>query len=116
MRHELIRHEVLEELEAVDHVCKHCNSHFYSCCGEDLSLENHSCVEVFSLDSGFENHRPRVEATKSWYSAVVRYFKGRMSGFHYQAQCAPGIFNLDKKFHGLSCFWSFHRCKRVQNQ
>ena len=81
MLHELIRHEVLEESEAVDHVCKRCNSHFYSCCGEDLSLENHSCVEVFSLDSGFENHHPRVEATTSWYRAVVRYFTGRVSSF-----------------------------------
>ena len=23
----------------------------------------------------------------------------------YSPQCAPSIFNLDQKFHGLSCFW-----------
>ena len=28
------------------------------------------------------------------------------------SQCAPKIFNLDKKFHGLSCFWCIaHRCE-----
>ena len=32
------------------------------------------------------------------------------------SQCAPSIFNLDQKFHGLPCFWSFHTYKRVQNQ
>ena len=34
----------------------------------------------------------------------------------YITQCAPGIFNLEQKFHGLSCFCGFHVCKRVQNQ
>ena len=24
------------------------------------------------------------------------------------AQCAHSIFNLDQKFHGLSCFWGFN--------
>ena len=33
-----------------------------------------------------------------------------------RSQCPPSIFNLDQKFHGLSYFWDFHVCKRVQNQ
>ena len=31
-------------------------------------------------------------------------------------QCAPGIFNLDQKFHGVSCFWGLYMHKIVQNQ
>ena len=31
-------------------------------------------------------------------------------------QCAPGIFNPDQKFHGLSCFWSIDIHEIVQNQ
>ena len=27
------------------------------------------------------------------------------------SQCAPGVFNLNQKFHGLSCFWGLYiRC------
>ena len=31
-------------------------------------------------------------------------------------QCAPGIFNLDQKFHGLSCLWGIDIHEIVQNQ
>ena len=34
----------------------------------------------------------------------------------YNSQCAPGIFNLDQKFHRVSCFWGFQIYKRIQNQ
>ena len=32
------------------------------------------------------------------------------------SQCAPSIFNLDQKCHGLSCFWGIYIPKTVQNQ
>ena len=32
------------------------------------------------------------------------------------SQCAPGIFNLDQKFHGVSCFWGRYIHEIVQNQ
>ena len=32
------------------------------------------------------------------------------------SQCTPGIFNLDQKFHGLSCFWGLYIHETVQNQ
>ena len=35
---------------------------------------------------------------------------------YYYTLCTPSIFNLDQKFHGLSCFWGFRVYKRVQNQ
>ena len=31
-------------------------------------------------------------------------------------QCAPSIFNLDQKFHGLSCFWDIDINETVKNQ
>ena len=31
-------------------------------------------------------------------------------------QCAPCVFNLDQKFHGLFCFCDLDICKIVQNQ
>ena len=33
-----------------------------------------------------------------------------------EAQCALSIFNLDQKFHGLSCFWGIDIHETVQNQ
>ena len=30
--------------------------------------------------------------------------------------CAPGVFNLDQKFHGLSHFWGLYIHETVQNQ
>ena len=32
------------------------------------------------------------------------------------SQCTPDIFNLDQKFHGLSCFWGIDIQETVQNQ
>ena len=32
------------------------------------------------------------------------------------AHSTPGIFNLDQKFHGLSCFWGLYIQETVQNQ
>ena len=32
------------------------------------------------------------------------------------SQCAPYVFNLDQKFHGLFCFYDIDICKIVQNQ
>ena len=34
----------------------------------------------------------------------------------FQPQCAPGIFNLNQKFHGVSCFWGLYIHEIVQNQ
>ena len=34
----------------------------------------------------------------------------------HTTQCVPGIFNLDQKFHGLSCFWGIDIHETVQNQ
>ena len=31
-------------------------------------------------------------------------------------QCAPGVVNLDQKFHGLFCFCDLDICEIVQNQ
>ena len=36
--------------------------------------------------------------------------------FCFPSQCAPGIFNLDQKFHGVSCFWGLYIHEIVQNQ
>ena len=33
-----------------------------------------------------------------------------------RSQCAPGVFNLDQKFHGLFCFCDLDICKIDQNQ
>ena len=33
-----------------------------------------------------------------------------------ETQCTPCIFNLDQKFHGLSCFWGIDIHETVQNQ
>ena len=38
----------------------------------------------------------------------IKYVKG--------AQCAPGIFNLNQKFHGVFCFQGFYIHEIVQNQ
>ena len=35
---------------------------------------------------------------------------------YYSPQCTPSIFNLDQKFHGLSCFWGIDIHETVQNQ
>ena len=35
---------------------------------------------------------------------------------NHNSQCAPSIFNLDQKFHGLSCFWGIDIHETVQNQ
>ena len=32
------------------------------------------------------------------------------------SQCAPGVFNLDQKFHELSCFWGLYIHETVQNK
>ena len=32
------------------------------------------------------------------------------------SQCAPSIFNLDQKFHGISCFWGIDTHEAVLNQ
>ena len=37
-------------------------------------------------------------------------------GYDNWTQCAPTIFNLDQKFHGLSCFWGVDIHETVQNQ
>ena len=37
-------------------------------------------------------------------------------GIAYITQCTPGIFNLDQKFHGLSCIWRLNIHETVQNQ
>ena len=34
----------------------------------------------------------------------------------FPPQCAPGIFNLNQKFQGLSCFWGNDIHETVQNQ
>ena len=31
-------------------------------------------------------------------------------------KCTPSIFNIDQKFHGLSCFWGLYIHETVQNQ
>ena len=31
------------------------------------------------------------------------------------AQCAPGIFNLNQKFHGVFCFWGLFTHEIAQN-
>ena len=35
---------------------------------------------------------------------------------HSRSQFAPDIFNLDQKFHGLSCFWGIYIYETVQKQ
>ena len=37
-------------------------------------------------------------------------------GIAYITQCIAGIFNLDQKFHGLSCIWGLYIHETVQNQ
>ena len=48
---------------------------------------------------------------------LEQYRQARMAEIKsLQAQCAPSIFNLEKKFHGLSCFWCFLIGEKVKNQ
>ena len=48
---------------------------------------------------------------------LEQYRQARMAEIKsLQAQCAPSIFNLDQKFHGLSCFWGIDIHETVQNQ
>ena len=44
------------------------------------------------------------EAAKPWQNHIDN------------SQCAPSIFNLDQKFHGLSCFWGIDINEAVLNQ
>ncbi len=39
-----------------------------------------------------------------------------MSDFMVGTQCTPVFFNLDQKFHGISCFWGLYIHETVQNQ
>ena len=70
---------------------------------------------------GFESFcKVLQDSTRFWkilqdFADFVRFQKSLYDPI-IPSQCAPGIFNLDQKFHGFSCFWCFHICKRVQTK
>ena len=47
---------------------------------------------------------------------VVLSLKPKSFSLGQKSQCAHSIFNLDQKFHGLSCFWGIDIHETVQNQ
>ena len=49
-----------------------------------------------------------------WQTCRPRTFK--LFSHSQHSQCTPGIFNLNQKFNGLSCFWGLYIHEAVQNQ
>ena len=51
-----------------------------------------------------------------WLIITKKIYLCTMWMFVNNTQCVPGIFNLNQKFHGLSCFWGLYIHKTFQNQ
>ena len=53
----------------------------------------------------------RLASCSTFFSMTVMCVR-----FAHKSQCAPSVFNLDQKFHGLSCFWGIDIHETGQNQ
>ena len=72
-------------------------------------------LHKFLLHS-IETLKIKLITFRSFQSCCITRVETEEMGMFHSTQCAPFIFNLDQKFHGLSCFWGFHLYERVQNQ